>query len=188
MKIKSIDLLKELSKTTKELKQIAEEKFIPLSEQEFNYKTNPDSWSVAQCLEHLNLYGDYYLEVMQKAIEKSNSPSQELFKSGMLGNYFANMMLPKEGEIKKMEAQKKQNPSKFETIYLPKETLNRFIGQQEQMLELLEKAKNKSLNKIRIPITLSKLIKLRLGDAFRFNVNHTLRHMNQAQRVIDAFS
>lgn len=59
MKIKSTELLAELIKNTKELKQVAQKKLAPLSDLELNYKSTPDSWSIAQCLEHLNLYGDF---------------------------------------------------------------------------------------------------------------------------------
>ena len=185
MKIKSTELIADLIKSTKKLKQIAEEKFVPLSDSELNRKPNPDAWSIAQCLEHLNLYGDYYLKVMEKAMQKSSANSQEIFKSGMLGNYFANIMLPKEeGKIKKMESPKPQNPNLRKDIQLSRETVSRFISQQAKMLELLEMAQDKDLNKIRIPITIARWIKLRLGDTFRFNVNHNIRHIKQAERVL----
>ena len=185
MKIKSTELLTDLIKNTQELKQIAQEKFAPLSDKKLNRKPTPDSWSIAQCLEHLNLYGDYYLEAMQNAMQNSNTNSQEIFKSGMLGNYFANTMLPKEeGKIKKMESPKPQNPNLNKELQLSNKTVSRFISQQEQMLQLLETAQNKNLNKIRIPITIAKWIRLRLGDTFRFNVNHNIRHVKQAERVL----
>jgi uncharacterized damage-inducible protein DinB len=185
MKIKSTELIADLIKSTKKLKQIAEEKFVPLSDSELNHKPNPNAWSIAQCLEHLNLYGDYYLEAMRNAMQKSNASSDTIFKSGLIGNYFANVMLPKEDDtVKKMEAPKPQNPTLRKDIQLSRKTVSRFISQQDEMLELLEIAQNKNLNKIRIPITIAKWMKLRLGDTFRFNVNHNIRHMKQAERVL----
>ena len=92
MKIKSTELIADLIKSTKNLKEIVEEKFVHLSDSELNHKPNPDAWSITQCLEHLNLYGDYYLEAMENAMQKSNADSKTIFKSGMIGNYFANVM------------------------------------------------------------------------------------------------
>ena len=185
MKIKSTELIADLIKSTKNLKEIVEEKFVHLSDSELNHKPNPDAWSITQCLEHLNLYGDYYLEAMQNAMQKSNAGSETIFKSGMIGNYFANVMLPKQDDtVKKMEAPKPQNPSLHKDIKLSRKTVMRFISQQEHMLDLLEMARDKNLNKIRIPITIAKWMKLRLGDTFRFNVNHNIRHIKQAERVL----
>ena len=45
-------------------------------------------WSIAQCLEHLNSYGRYYLPAIEKAVKTAGSGSAENFKSGWLGNYF----------------------------------------------------------------------------------------------------
>lgn len=48
---------------------------------------------------------------------------------------------------------------------------------------LLELAKNADLVKVKTSISLTKLIKLRLGDTFRFLVNHIERHVLQAQQT-----
>jgi hypothetical protein len=41
-------------------------------------------------------------------------------------------------------------------------------------------AKNTDLNKIKIPISLTNLIKLKLGDVFQFIITHNERHLAQA--------
>ena len=38
-------------------------------------------WSIAQCLEHLNSYGDYYLPAIQSALNQPEGKSYKLFKS-----------------------------------------------------------------------------------------------------------
>jgi hypothetical protein len=48
---------------------------------------------------------------------------------------------------------------------------------------LLDKAKNVSLGKTKTGISISKLIKLKLGDTFRFVIYHNIRHIEQAKRV-----
>jgi hypothetical protein len=59
-----------------------------------------------------------------------------------------------------------------------------FIEQQEKSLALLRKAKRVDLNKIRVPISIAKFIKLKLGDTFLFLVAHNYRHILQADRVL----
>ena len=46
---------------------------------------------------------------------------------------------------------------------------------------LLEQAKQVDLVKVKTAISLTKLIRLRLGDTFRFLVTHIERHVLQAQ-------
>jgi hypothetical protein len=89
-------------------------------------------------------------------------------------------MLPK-SNMKTMNTFTSKNPINSK---LEKETvLLGFINQQEEMLALLDTAKNKDLTKIKTSITLP-LLKFRLGDTFRFVIYHNQRHIVQAQKVL----
>jgi hypothetical protein len=182
MKKDAHQLINELTNNLQEvLKVVAELKQLPL--EQLNYKSSPESWSILECAEHLNLYGDFYLPEIERAIlqskftEKNNYP----FKSGILGNYFANSMLPKQGVIKnKMKTFADKNPvnSHLTTI-----CLDRFIKQIEKMIHLLELAKSININKTKTAISISKLIRLKLGDTFRFNIYHINRHIHQIENI-----
>ncbi len=146
----------------------------------FTWKEDPMSWNILECLEHLNLYGDYYLPLIEHKIKNSKSTNDQTFKSGFLGNYFAQSMLPK-AKLNKMKTFKDKNPLNAK---LDKDTvIDRFINQQIQLLDLLEQARTVSLNEIKISTSISKLIKLKLGDAFQFYINHMIRHMKQIERI-----
>lgn len=146
------------------------------------WRENPTSWNILECLEHLNLYGDFYLPEMERKIRNSHTKSEKEFKSGFLGNYFANSMLPK-AKLNKMKTFKDKNPL---NATLDHSVIDRFLKQQLQLLELLELSKNVSLNKVKTSISITKLIKLKLGDTFRFYINHMLRHMNQIDNILRA--
>lgn len=178
MKIQTEALLVDLTNRTKQLIQEAET-FKDKPEAVLNYKQTAESWSVLECLEHLNLYGRFYLPEIAKRISESKQKSEPVFKSGWLGNYFANSMLPK-AKLNKMKTFKNMNPLNSS---LDKKVIEEFLGQQNELLQLLEKARKISLNKTKTSITLSKLIKLRLGDTFRFVIYHNQRHMVQANRI-----
>lgn len=143
------------------------------------WKQNPTSWSVLECLEHLNLYGDFYLPEIDSKIKSSKSKFEAEFKSGVLGNYFAKSMLPQD-KMKKMNTFKDKNPLNSK---LDLSVIDKFISQQMQFIDLLNQAKNVSLNKTKITTSISKLIKLKLGDTFQFLINHNLRHLKQIERV-----
>jgi len=177
MKFESNQLLDDLSKLTNANISAAEE-FSKLSLEQLNFRAKEDSWSILECLEHLNLYGNFYIPEIEKAIKKSNSKPAEIFKSGWAGNYFAESMKPKE-KLNKMSTFKDKNPlgSKLDT-----KVIDKFLDQQKNMLYLLKKAKEVNLNKIRTSITLP-ILTFKLGDTFRFVIYHNERHIVQAKCI-----
>jgi hypothetical protein len=60
-----------------------------------------------------------------------------------------------------------------------------FIQHQKELIGIVQKAANVSLRKVRIPISISKLIRLRLGDALMFVIYHNERHVQQVLSVIN---
>jgi len=143
------------------------------------WKNNPNSWSILECLEHLNLYGDFYLPEIEKAIKNSTTSADENFSSGFLGGYFDKSMLPKQ-KLNKMSKFMDKNPLHAD---LDKRTIDRFIIQQEHLIQLLSTAQKVSLNRIKITTTLSRFIRLKLGVMLPFLVNHNIRHFQQIERI-----
>jgi DinB superfamily len=142
----------------------------------------PGKWSVIQVLEHLNSYGKYYLLAIERSLEK-DKPGIEVFKPGWLGNYFANLMKPGENGVitNKMQSPKGHRPSKYLDAF---PVLTTFLEQQHYLLELLELAKSKNIGSIRTPISISRLIRLKLGDTFRFFIAHEQRHFVQIDNTL----
>lgn len=177
MKIPTLKLIDELQKITEENIQFVENLFNETDEK-LNFRLSGKSWSILECIEHLNRYGKFYIPEISKRIENSDTKPTEIFSSGVLGNYFAKSMLPKE-KLNTMKTFKSMNPIHSK---LDKNVLNEFIVQQKQMIHLLKEAKNIDLNKVKTSISISNLIKLKLGDTFLFVIYHNLRHIEQAKR------
>jgi hypothetical protein len=153
-----------------------------LGTEELNYKQTPDRWSILECIEHLNLYGDFYLpELERRMLSAPPSPDALTFSSGWIGNYFANLMRVKNGKITKMQTPRDKNPINSALTTM---TLDRFVKQQERLKSLLEQARRLDLTRTKVSISLTPLIKLRLGDTFRFFVYHIERHVLQAENVL----
>jgi hypothetical protein len=102
-----------------------------------------------------------------------------------MGDYFTKMMLPTEcGVVKnKMQSPKHHRPAKHPDAY---PVLKTFLEQQHYLLELLEKAKVKDIGRLRTPISLNKLIRLKTGDVFRFLIAHEQRHFLQIDNTLAA--
>lgn len=177
MKIESAKLIEELRKLTQEAKvHIAE--FKNYSMEDLNYKSSETAWSILECCEHLCLYGKFYLPEIERQLMGKQADPKKYFKSGRIGNYFVNMISA--SNSKKIKATKNMDVTGSE---LNLSTLNQFIKQLEWLESLLEKAEKVDLNKVKTSISLTKLIKLRLGDTLRFLVYHNERHILQAKRI-----
>lgn len=180
MKIAAKQLIDDLTVRTQAHIEAVKE-FENLNDEALNWKVQPESWSILECLEHLNLYGDFYLPEIERSIQTQGTPKPgAVFKSGFLGNYFAKSMLPQE-KLNKMKTFKDKDPVGSK---LSRQVLSRFLGQQESMLRLLKKAEKTDLSKVKTSISISRLIKLRLGDTFRVVVYHNERHIAQANKVL----
>ncbi|MEO5943894.1 MAG: DinB family protein [Ferruginibacter sp.] len=142
-------------------------------------RQSAESWNILECLEHLNLYGDFYLPEIEAAIKNSGTKGEAEFKSGFLGNYFAKSMLPKD-KLNKMKTFKNKNPLNKP---LDKTVIDKFTDQQLKLIELLNQSKNVSLNKTKVKTSISSLIKLKLGDTFQFFINHINRHLKQIEKI-----
>lgn len=143
----------------------------------------PGKWSVAQVLEHLNIYARYYITAIEQSLHHSQSGSSVNFTPGWLGNYFTNLMKPSDDKIIK---RKLKSPAHAVPSAQPDAAamLAEFINHQHHLLNLLQIARTASLDYNRIPISLTRLIKLKLGDTFRFFIAHEQRHFLQIENTL----
>lgn len=156
--------------------------FKNLSSDQLNFKENKDAWSILECIEHLNLYGNFYLpEIETRILSQKPNSHTEIFKSGLIGNYFANLMIANNGKIKKMKSPKDKNPA---NSVLTISTIERFLKQMNRLSSLLQQSAKINLTTTKTSISISKQIKLRLGDTFRFLIYHIERHILQAKRNV----
>lgn len=181
MVIRQSELLSDLKHRTHGIIATVERDFQALPVLALHYKPSPAQWSIVECLEHLNLYGDFYLPAIEKAISKGQPiTSDTLFKSGWLGNYFANMMLGKNGKILKMTTPKNKNPL---FMHVPDYVIERFLRQQNHYLKLLNDAEGVHTGRVTVPLSIASWLTFKLGDTLRFCIYHNQRHIAQAERV-----
>lgn len=146
----------------------------------------PGKWSVAQVLEHLNIYSRHYITAIENKLHLNQSGPNTDFTTGWLGNYFTKLMKPREDNTisKRMKAPKNAIPSAQPDA---KVVLEEFINHQHHLLNLLQIAKRANLDYISIPTSLSRFISLKLGDTFRFFIAHEQRHFVQIDNVLKIF-
>lgn len=172
-------LLNHLENQVESHLQQAIQKYQNLSDELLLKSSSSGGWSIAQCLEHLNSYGVYYLPLFEKGLATSQDDMRvETIESTWLGKLAIDSMNPEKGK-RKFKAMKGHIP---EVLLDAKAVVAEFINQQEQLLQILRIAKNKRILQIKIPISIAKFLKLHLGDAIQFLIIHNERHIQQANR------
>lgn len=180
--IKSTTLLDQLKKSSvillEEIIQIDDQ----LETDQLEMNDGEGRWNILQVLEHLNSYYSYYLPLIEVKTGNAGNQSCIDFTPGWLGAYFTRMMQPKDGIIKKkMKAFKNHEPP---DRLQAKNVIREFLQHQRKLIHLLQLAESRNLNKVRIPISLTRFITLKLGDTFNFIVAHNNRHRMQIKNIL----
>ena len=179
MKFNKEELIQDLAEQTR-INLNKAEHLLTHSLSDLNNRPGEGKWSALESIEHLNLYGEYYIAEIKERLKHAKVETESVFKSGVLGNYFAELIKPK-AKINTMKTQEPMNPM---GSALDASAVEKFIRQQKQILELLNASREVSLKKTKTSVSISKLIKLRLGDTLRFVVYHNNRHVLQAQNAL----
>lgn len=182
--MKSIDKNQLLDRLENETRQIIlQTNYLLQQDPEFLLnQPGAGKWSVAQVIEHLNSYGSYYLPLLQQALEKARPSTRNEYRPGWLGDYFTRMMLPKDGAVKnRMKAFKNHRPPPGIDS---KKVLDEFLQQEQWLLQLLAKSRNTEISRIRIPVSIAPVIKIKAGDTFRFIIAHHQRHFVQIENTL----
>lgn len=171
-----------LVKRAQTILDTAQAKFSKLSEEQLNWKADAESWSILECLEHLNRYSKFYHSEIENAIAKfagSNAPAE--VKYSWFGKKSIDVVDP--NNVKPQKTIKRMNPQNSQ---LTKQTLEQFLSYQKDSRKLIQRISQIDFNKKAIRVEFFKLIKLRIGEAMEFMVSHEERHLAQACRVLDA--
>jgi uncharacterized damage-inducible protein DinB len=183
-KFKSEELIDQLEADVRQLIAAAEH-LQQADNVKLSYPPEEGKWSAAQALEHLNMYNRYYLPAIEKAMVHIPKEVNAWFVPGFFGNYFTKMMMPKNVyEVKnRMKAMKGYRPDRGINV---EGVFKEFYEHQNKLIQLLETARKRNLEQVRVPTSISTMIRLKLGDVFRFLIAHEQRHMIQARNAIRA--
>lgn len=180
-----IEYLDNQIERSKKIVNQAEKYFAKLDEVILDKNPSEKRWSIAQILEHLNLYADHYNPTLLKAVQNLQSSeldADDYYKPKQIGKWFTNSMAPKQGVVKmKMGTAKDKNPF---TTGVRANVYSEFIKQQNEFIELLKQAKEVNINYKNVKTTLGKFLTLTVGDTINVLVNHNERHFIQALGVL----
>ena len=182
--LESPDLLQTIASESVKLNDDARDLVAHLTEAQLNWRPASDSWSIAQCLDHLAVTlekDDQYLrDAIAKGREKRRVQGAVAYRPTMFGGWLIKQLLPE--TTRKMRAPKVFRPAESSAIA---GALERFLQQQDKFLNFVSEAREIDYNKTRLRSAVTPLIRYSLADAFVMIVVHGQRHLAQARRVRD---
>jgi len=172
-------VIQDLQSRLQAIIRIAKQEIQPLDKGDLNWKTAPDSWSVLECLEHLNRYFRFYNPQLEKHIAKA-APAKKTteYTSAWLGKQVIQLIDPQ--NVKKSKTLTRYNPTNSQ---LDRTVIDEFLQHLQRVQRLLSKAETVDFSQKKIPVEFFKLLKLQIGDTFIFLIYHAQRHLNQALNV-----
>jgi len=189
----------ELAQSWRELRAAGEEAeslTADLSPVQLRWRPSPERWSIAECLEHLVLTGEAYLDAIDAAVEegrRSGRVGGGSYRRSLVGRWLMRLLEPPPGvKVPAPPMIRPQDPE-AESAGAPGgasgsegDPLSAFLALRPRFAERLAAADGLDLARVRLSSPFFALIRFDLGSAFRLVTAHERRHLWQARRVREA--
>lgn len=180
------ELIDEIRAITNQNLEVVNSKVIQLNENQKSWKINDSTWSINEIFAHINEYSKFYHSTFLERISKTRfrDPSPIFISSPLGRSAWQSMKLGNAKNVKrKFKSLKMNNPSIDITLLTGNEIAD-FEKSQNELLQIIEKAETVNLRKVKVPISIAKIIRFRLGDALLFVTYHNERHIQQVLNVM----
>ncbi len=150
-----------------------------LTSEQLNWQPSPAAWSVGQCLAHLAVTNERYLPPIAKALlDKPKSAVPEI-TPGWFGRWFIASFAEPSPKTKRARAPKQIQPESRVDLSV----LDRFLRSNDAVRDLILRARDYDVNRIRFPNPFVPGIRFTVGTALEIVPGHERRHLLQAERV-----
>jgi hypothetical protein len=159
--------------------------FAGLTDDAARFRPYPGAWSMAECLDHLNVAGRLYLDAVDGAIEDGRKRGLTGFRPYQPG--FVERWIVRSQDAPPLFRVK--SPRAFRPTGEPEpiaRSLPVFLLLQADFVERVRRAEGIDLARVKVTSPASALVRLSLGGAFAATAAHQRRHLWQARQVREA--
>ena len=150
---------------------------------QLNWRSHPGTWSIGQCLEHLSLANEVYVEPLTEALGVPASGPVAEITPGWLGRWFIRAYIEPATQQKRARAPGKIVPRAKE---VDSTILDRFIASNARVRGLITRARGHDINRVRFRSPFLPLLRFTVGTGLQVITRHNHRHLGQAERVRQA--
>lgn len=164
-----------------ELKKDVVKNFGELDSEQLNRKPNENSWSIAQCLDHIITTNEKYFTEFEDIVKNNGSDRNGI---PLLSRFFGKMLIKSVSpdSKKKMKAPKVFQPS---SSLISGNIVEEFVKQQDYLIEIIKQSDKLDHKKVIITSPVSRFITYSLKDAITIIALHEERHILQACRILN---
>ena len=150
-----------------------------LTADQINWRAHPGEWSIGQCLDHLAIGNELYMPAIENAIAGgSPAPVQEI-TPGWFARWFIRSYIAPSAQTKRAKAPSKIVPA----ATVAPSVLDRFLASNRQARDVIRRAQDLDVNRIRFRNPFIPVIRFTVGAGFEITAKHEARHLLQAERV-----
>ena len=156
----------------------------PLTDDQFNWNPAPGSWSIAECIDHLNVTARVYLPRFDEGIAEGvrrGLYGEGPFTHDVVGRLFVRSMEPPVRLRVKTSAVFQPPPRRSRS-----EIMAAFRAYQVQFIDRLRQASGLDLRRAKVHSPAGSWLKMSLNSGFALMAAHERRHLWQAHRVMNA--
>jgi DinB family protein len=154
-----------------------------LRDAQFNWQPGEGRWSIAQCLNHLNVGDTLVLPAFDRAIAAGRAAGKTSagaapFRYGWFSRLMISQMEPPPKWRMKTPLKKSAG-----TTHRLADVVPEFARVRDQLAERVHQSDGLDLTRIRTISPVNRLVRLPLGAYFEFILAHDRRHLWQARQV-----
>ena len=153
-----------------------------LSLNQINWKPASKIWSVGECINHLVITNELYVNKMREIVYRSTSDSNVSFNysQSLTGKLITKTVDP--GNVKKFKTFKVFDPLKSTAS---NSAVQDYALIMKRFIEMVKNMGGMNLKKIKFSSPVNKFIRMNLGDPLIFIPRHDERHLDQAERIVN---
>jgi hypothetical protein len=141
-----------------------------------------DSWSAAECLQHLSLSADAYFPIWQQVIATAGPRKTEMnapYRVDFWGRFLSWILEPP-------ARVRSKTPAPFVPVDCGhvNEVLDGFVERQERIVAALRRCKGRAVDQVKIASPIDSRIRYSIWSSFVVNAAHQRRHLWQAEQAI----
>jgi uncharacterized damage-inducible protein DinB len=174
--------LNPILKEAAELPSKLQEVFGSLTAEQLNWKPNPATWSIGECIDHLiNTNRSYFAQL--EAISRGDKYESFWEKLPLFHKFWGKTLLNATSDV---EVKKGKSPRPFKPVRSTVATsiLDEFALHQKQLISKVESTDKVDHHKTMITSPAAAFITYSLHDALLIIFQHERRHFNQAKSLM----
>jgi DinB superfamily len=153
----------------------------PLRDDQFTWRPEPNAWSIAECLDHLNATARLYLPMLDEGI--ADAIRRGVYGNGPFRYSWVGRIMVRTAEPPpriRVRSPHAFHPASNRSRH---EVMAALRAYQVQYIDRLRQANGLDLARARVSSPVSKWLRLSLGSGFALMAAHERRHLWQARKI-----